>query len=97
MFQNVSHILNDEVGFLLCAIPREKDMTQATALFFFFFFFYFSCFFSLCFHGPRLSSAITSRFSNHAHLETFNGSLSFIVAFVIKVRSSTSISASLLA
>lgn len=94
MFQNVSHILNDEVGFLLCAIPREKDMTQATARFLFF---YFSCFFSLCCHGPGLSSPITSRFSNHAHLETFNGSFSFIVAFVIKVRSSTSISASLLA
>ena len=40
MFQNVSHILNDEVGFLLCAIPREKDMTQATARFFFFFTFH---------------------------------------------------------
>ena len=47
MFQNVSHILNDEVGFLLCAIPREKDMTQATARFFFFFFLLFMLFLSL--------------------------------------------------
>ena len=48
MFQNVSHILNDEVGFLLCAIPREKDMTQATArLLLLFFFLLFMLFLSL--------------------------------------------------
>lgn len=51
MFQNVSHILNDEVGFLLCAIPREKDMTQATARFFFFFFFTFHAFSLFVFMG----------------------------------------------
>ena len=51
MFQNVSHILNDEVGFLLCAIPREKDMTQATARFLFFFFFTFHAFSLFVFMG----------------------------------------------